>query len=228
MTTRSRVAGVSRRLLPVLGALAACALLFVGGSNARSDAARESGVISSITDGDTIRLTNGNRVRLLQIDTPELGSGECYSRAARRVLAALAPVGTPVFLEADPSLDRVERYEREPRARPTRSRCPVFLSRRARPVRDAAAQCGPVGQGGKARSLGRVPVNGTRSKSCSRYRSERAAGAATSCVEQLRSELLRWLRSAVSARCRLCRYQRAGHRPRSRNRDRRASSRRRP
>ena len=31
----------------------------------------------------------GMPVRLLQIDTPELGSGECYSRAARTALLAL-------------------------------------------------------------------------------------------------------------------------------------------
>jgi endonuclease YncB( thermonuclease family) len=32
-------------------------------------------VVASIYDGDTLTLTNGQRVRLLQIDTPELGSG---------------------------------------------------------------------------------------------------------------------------------------------------------
>jgi hypothetical protein len=30
----------------------------------------------------TLTLASGSRVRLLQIDTPELGSGECYSQAA--------------------------------------------------------------------------------------------------------------------------------------------------
>jgi endonuclease YncB( thermonuclease family) len=39
-----------------------------------------SAIVASVYDGDTLTMTNGERVRLLQIDTPELGSGECYSR----------------------------------------------------------------------------------------------------------------------------------------------------
>ncbi|MGH2995170.1 MAG: thermonuclease family protein, partial [Gaiellaceae bacterium] len=63
-------------------------------------------------DGDTIELAGGRRVRLLQIDTPELGEGECYSRKAALVLRSLLPQGTRVRLERDPSLDRVDRYGR--------------------------------------------------------------------------------------------------------------------
>ena len=51
-------------------------------------------------------------MRLLQIDTPELGSGECYSRAARKALLKLVPVGSLVRLEADARLDNVDRYGR--------------------------------------------------------------------------------------------------------------------
>jgi Staphylococcal nuclease homologue len=51
-------------------------------------------------------------VRLVQIDTPERGSGECYSRAARTALLSLAPIGRPVVLEIDPALDRTDRYGR--------------------------------------------------------------------------------------------------------------------
>ena len=58
-------------------------------------------VVASVYDGDTLTLTSGKRVRLLQIDTPELGSGECYSRAARTALLSLTPVGSRVVLEAD-------------------------------------------------------------------------------------------------------------------------------
>jgi endonuclease YncB( thermonuclease family) len=68
--------------------------------------------VAYVTDGDTLRLTNGYRVRLLQIDTPELGSGECYSRAARTALINLAPAGSRIELETDPSLDKVDRYGR--------------------------------------------------------------------------------------------------------------------
>lgn len=35
--------------------------------------------VNRVIDGDTIELTNGQRVRLVQIDTPEVYSGyECY------------------------------------------------------------------------------------------------------------------------------------------------------
>jgi micrococcal nuclease len=65
-----------------------------------------------VIDGDTIALANGLRVRLVQIDTPEPGTGECFSRAAGRELRALLPAGAAVALEADPRLDRVDRYGR--------------------------------------------------------------------------------------------------------------------
>jgi micrococcal nuclease len=68
--------------------------------------------VARIVDGDTLTTTRGDRVRLVQIDTPEVGSGECYSRAAARELARLAPVGSPVRLEADAALDSVDRYGR--------------------------------------------------------------------------------------------------------------------
>ena len=40
--------------------------------------------VERVVDGDTIVLVGGARVRLLQIDTPEPGTAECYSRAAGR------------------------------------------------------------------------------------------------------------------------------------------------
>jgi len=95
--------------LVVLVALAA-ALAVVAAVAHASDTDRA--VVASVADGDTLRLRDGRRVRLVQIDAPELGSGECYSRAARAALLALAPPGTAVTLEADPALDRVDRYGR--------------------------------------------------------------------------------------------------------------------
>jgi micrococcal nuclease len=91
-----------------IAAIAVVALSMSAGAAARSDVA----VVASVYDGDTLTLRDGRRVRLLQIDTPELGSGECYSRAARTALVALAPLGKTVLLEADPALDRVDRYGR--------------------------------------------------------------------------------------------------------------------
>jgi endonuclease YncB( thermonuclease family) len=70
------------------------------------------GQVASVYDGDTLTLANSQRVRLLQIDTPELGSGECYSRAARSELLSLAPLGSLAGLESDPRLDQRDRYGR--------------------------------------------------------------------------------------------------------------------
>ena len=72
----------------------------------------ETGVLASVTDGDTIRLRDGRRVRLVQIDAPEVGSGECYSRASATALRRLLPAGSTVRLVADPRLDKVDRYGR--------------------------------------------------------------------------------------------------------------------
>jgi endonuclease YncB( thermonuclease family) len=68
--------------------------------------------VARIVDGDTLTTSRGDRVRLVQIDTPEVGSGECYSRAATSELARLAPAGSAVRLEADRALDSVDRYGR--------------------------------------------------------------------------------------------------------------------
>jgi endonuclease YncB( thermonuclease family) len=88
------------------------AALLVAAAAAHLSHAANSFVVASVYDGDTLTLTNGQRVRLLQIDTPELGSGECYSRAARTALLSLAPVGSRIVLEADPALDKIDRYGR--------------------------------------------------------------------------------------------------------------------
>jgi endonuclease YncB( thermonuclease family) len=87
-------------------------LLAVVGAGGGTAPARQTAVVGSITDGDTLRLSTGDRVRLLQIDTPELGAGECYSRAARTELLQRVPIGSRVELEIDPRLDRVDRYGR--------------------------------------------------------------------------------------------------------------------
>jgi len=71
----------------------------------------ENGRVASIADGDTLRLTDGRRIRLVQIDAPEPGS-ECFGNAAERELAELAPPGSEVELERDPSLDDRDRFGR--------------------------------------------------------------------------------------------------------------------
>jgi micrococcal nuclease len=92
-----------------IAAIAVVALSTSVGAEVRSSVVA---VVASVYDGDTLSLRDGRRVRLLQIDTPELGSGECYSRAARTALLALAPPGKKVVLESDPALDRTDRYGR--------------------------------------------------------------------------------------------------------------------
>ena len=67
-------------------------------------------VVASVTDGDTLRLTNGQRVRLVQIDAPERGA--CFAGESRAELLRLAPVGSAIALESDPQLDGVNRYGR--------------------------------------------------------------------------------------------------------------------
>lgn len=65
-----------------------------------------------MNDGDTLRTTSGRRVRLVQIDAPEL-HGDCYGKAALSALRRLAPQGTRVTLVRDPALDATDRYGRQ-------------------------------------------------------------------------------------------------------------------
>jgi len=64
-----------------------------------------------VNDGDTLTLRGGAKVRLVQVDAPELTS-DCYGRAAQRALVALVPQGTRVRLVRDPALDDTDRYGR--------------------------------------------------------------------------------------------------------------------
>ena len=63
-------------------------------------------------DGDSLDVRSGDRVRLVQIDAPELGEGECYARESRRELERLAAPGEQIELESDPGLDDSDRYGR--------------------------------------------------------------------------------------------------------------------
>jgi micrococcal nuclease len=69
--------------------------------------------VDHVTDGDTIVLRNGQRVRLVQIDTPEVFFGiECYGRQASATTKRLLPEGTRVRLFAEPATDRVDDFGR--------------------------------------------------------------------------------------------------------------------
>jgi micrococcal nuclease len=88
----------------------ALALALLAAPAAGSSPARQA-TVGRIVDGDTLVLAGGVRVRLLQIDAPEAGD-ECYATASAWELARLASPGARVGLEADPELDRVDRYGR--------------------------------------------------------------------------------------------------------------------
>jgi micrococcal nuclease len=57
-------------------------------------------VVARVVDGDTFSCRDGRKVRLLGIDTPELGQGE-PGRQAHAALRHLLPLGTTVRLERD-------------------------------------------------------------------------------------------------------------------------------
>lgn len=80
--------------------------------DARVSTTLVSGLVASVTDGDTIRLADNRRIRLIQIDTPELDEGECYAEPATKALVRLTPVGSQVGLQLDRKLDAKDRYDR--------------------------------------------------------------------------------------------------------------------
>ncbi|MBX5470354.1 MAG: thermonuclease family protein [Thermoleophilaceae bacterium] len=119
----------SRSLVLLLGASAG--LLALGGcggadrpahgrsAGAAPDAAREApgprgarvGVVTRVSDGDTIRLAGLGRVRLIGVDTPEVyGQAECYGREASAFVKRLLPVGARVGYRL--GVDPRDRYGR--------------------------------------------------------------------------------------------------------------------
>ena len=93
--------------------IVASALAAAGAAQTSSqESSRVAATVAAVYDGDTLGVAGGMRVRLVQIDTPELGSGECHSRASARALRRLVPPGTHVGLEADRRLDGVDSYGR--------------------------------------------------------------------------------------------------------------------
>ncbi len=100
----------------LIAALAVTALLLAAGcangvGGAEDRPTNGTGVVARVNDGDTLTLRNGAKIRLVQIDAPELTT-DCYGRAAQGALAALVPEGTRVRLVRDPSLDDHDRYGR--------------------------------------------------------------------------------------------------------------------
>jgi len=69
--------------------------------------------VNRVIDGNTIELRNGQRVRLVQIDIPEVYGGyECYGKAASALAKRLLPPGTRVRLLYEPASAPVDGYGR--------------------------------------------------------------------------------------------------------------------
>jgi micrococcal nuclease len=68
--------------------------------------------VSRVIDGDTITLSNGERVRLIQIDSPEVGSKECFGVQAKAHLTKLLSQPGKISIVSDPMLDQIDRYGR--------------------------------------------------------------------------------------------------------------------
>lgn len=68
--------------------------------------------VSSVYDGDTVTLVTGEKIRLLQIDTPELSPSECFGNEARMTLLNLLDQPGKISLKKDPKLDSVDRFGR--------------------------------------------------------------------------------------------------------------------
>jgi endonuclease YncB( thermonuclease family) len=92
--------------------LVATALIAIGVSISGGYTASAATTITKVYDGDTITLSTGEKVRLLQIDTPELSPAECYGQEARSALVKLLNTPGQLSLKTDPKLDKVDRYGR--------------------------------------------------------------------------------------------------------------------
>jgi endonuclease YncB( thermonuclease family) len=67
--------------------------------------------VTDVYDGDTLTISSGEKVRFLQIDTPELSPAECYGAEARKALVGIIG-SSPVTLESDPVSDDIDQFGR--------------------------------------------------------------------------------------------------------------------
>ena len=97
---------------PVFALVALSVLLAAPAAIAKAPAAHVYR-IARVVDGDTVYLTNGAKIRLVQIDTPEVYFGaECWGHQASAETSRLLPVGTLVRLAREWATDSVDRYGR--------------------------------------------------------------------------------------------------------------------
>ncbi len=68
--------------------------------------------VSRIHDGDTLSTSTGEKVRFLQIDTPEISPPECYGAEAHKALISLIG-NSSITLESDPASNDQDQYGRK-------------------------------------------------------------------------------------------------------------------
>jgi endonuclease YncB( thermonuclease family) len=68
--------------------------------------------VAKIYDGDTVTMADGLKIRLLQIDAPELAEGECFAKESRAALVNILSKKGTVTLKADPSSASYDRFGR--------------------------------------------------------------------------------------------------------------------
>jgi endonuclease YncB( thermonuclease family) len=68
--------------------------------------------VAKIYDGDTVTMADGLKIRLLQIDAPELAEGECFAKESKAALVNLLAKKGTVSLKADPASASYDRYGR--------------------------------------------------------------------------------------------------------------------
>ena len=106
------------RVWPVRIGFLVAALLFAGPAAADcrpDDAAGRSATVAYVNDGDTVRLTSGERVRLVGIDAPEIGRDgepdEPFAREGRQALQAFL-AASQNRIELVPAREHEDRYGR--------------------------------------------------------------------------------------------------------------------
>ena len=96
MTMHARVAYLTSFLTLVLGVTTASAAVQV----------------VRVNDGDTLTVSTGEKVRLLQIDTPEISPAECYGAEAHKALITLIGKSS-ITLESDSVSDDKDQFGRK-------------------------------------------------------------------------------------------------------------------
>ena len=135
------------------------------------------GRIDHVADGDTVDLTNGQKIRLVQIDTPEVYfTPECYGEQASAITKRLLPPGTLVKLYREPATDSIDQYGRllryVVRARDglnvnvqlvrVGAAAPYFYDVAAGPFREPARAARSAREERASRPLGPLPRNPVR------------------------------------------------------------------